>query len=189
MFSMFHIQKSLKILLWTNGLILLSGAMLAPIYALFVEDIGGSILDAGFASSVFACVAGITTLVSGKYADKIRENELIIVLGYTLVGVGFFLLSQVTTMYHLLLVQALIGFGEAVYSPAFDAVYTQHIEKASSGVSWGLWESMNYFVSAIGALIGGVVAFQYGFTMLFSVMAGVSLISAFYIVFLPRNIL
>ena len=35
-------NKALKILLSTNAIILLAAAMLGPIYAIFVEEIGGS---------------------------------------------------------------------------------------------------------------------------------------------------
>lgn len=83
-------NKALKILLFTNGIILFAGAMMGPIYALYVEKIGGDLLDASFTFALYAFAAGIMTLISGRYADKIKENELIVVLGYGLIGFGFF---------------------------------------------------------------------------------------------------
>jgi hypothetical protein len=47
-----HINKSIKILLFSNALVLVSAAMLGPIYAIFVEKVGGDILDASFAFGV-----------------------------------------------------------------------------------------------------------------------------------------
>ena len=79
---LFQLNRAARILLGTNAMILLAGAMLGPIYALFVEDIGGDLLDASIAWAVFALAAGFTTLITGKYADKIKESELILVLGY-----------------------------------------------------------------------------------------------------------
>ena len=184
-----YLNLSLKILLITNGVILLAGAILGPIYALFVEKIGGNILDAGITGGVFALAAGITTIISGRYADKIKENELIVVLGYFLLGIGFFLYSKVDSVKTLLLVQILIGFGEAIYAPAFDSVYTKHMEKKAIGKLWGLWEGMHYFVAAGGAILGGFVAFRFGFNALFLTMAIISILSALYILFLPRKIL
>ena len=72
-------NRALQILLSTNAMILMAGAMLAPIYALFVEKVGGDLMDASIAGGIFALAAGLTTLISGKYSDKIKENELIIV--------------------------------------------------------------------------------------------------------------
>ena len=184
-----YLNVSLKILLVTNGIILLAGAMLGPIYALFVEKIGGNILDAGITGAVFALTAGITTIISGRYADKIKENELIIVFGYFLLGIGFFLYSKVNSVGTLLLVPVLIGFGEAIYAPAFDSVYTKHIKKGTAGKLWGLWEGMDYFVTAGGAVAGGFIVFKFGFNALFLIMASISILSALYILFLPRKIL
>ncbi len=67
-------NKALRILLSTNAMILMAAAMLGPIYALFVEGLGGDLMDASIAGGVFAFVAGLTTLISGKYSDKIKEN-------------------------------------------------------------------------------------------------------------------
>lgn len=182
-------NKALRILLSTNAMILMVAAMLGPIYALFVEKVGGDLMDASIAGSIFALVAGLTTLVFGKYSDKVKENELIIVLGYIIMGVGFLLYFWVDSIIFLFLVQALIGFGEAIYSPAFDAVYSKHINKHKSGTQWGAWESINYFTTAIGAVVGGGLVTFFGFQILFLIMAILSFSSALYIYHLKRNIL
>lgn len=81
----------MRILLCTNALVLMVGAMLGPIYALFVEKVGGDLMDASIAGGIFALAAGLATLASGRYSDRIKENELIVVLGYTIMGIGFLL--------------------------------------------------------------------------------------------------
>ncbi|MBI2636636.1 MAG: MFS transporter [Parcubacteria group bacterium] len=149
-------NRALRILLWTNAMILLAGAMLGPIYALFVEKIGGDLLDASFAGALFALAAGFASLVSGKYADAIRENELIIAAGYVVMSIGFFSYLFVDSVAQLFLVQVIIGLGGAVYAPAFDAVYSKHLDGRRSGAQWGAWESMAYFTTAFGAAAGGL---------------------------------
>ena len=182
-------NKAIRILLLTNGIVLIAGAMLGPIYALFVERIGGSLLDASITGGVFAFAAGLTTLVAGKYADKIKENELIVSLGYSIMGVGFLLYIFVNSIYHLLLVQVLIGFSEAFYSPAFDALYSKHLTRKKAGREWGAWEAMNYFSIAFGSAIGGFIVTKFGFNVIFIIMALLCLSSSIYIYHLPRKIL
>ena len=182
-------NKALRILLSTNAMILMAAAMLGPIYALFVEKVGGDLMDASIAGAVFAFVAGLTTLVSGRYSDKIKENELIVVLGYAIMGVGFLLYFWVASVAFLFIVQAIIGLGEAIYSPAFDAVYSKHLDGHKSGTQWGAWESMNYFTTAIGAVIGGGLVTIFGFQTLFVIMAMLCFSSAIYIYHLKRNVL
>lgn len=163
--------------------------MFAPIYALFISEIGGDLLDASFAGGAFALAAGITTLISGKYTDRVKETELVVVAGYLIMGLGFLLLAFCNSIWFLLLIQILIGLGEAVYSPAFDAVYSKHLDKKQAGRQWGAWESINYFSLAIGAVIGGLIVTLTNFNVLFMVMAAMALVSAIYIYRLPRKVL
>jgi len=182
-------NKAIRILLISNGMILIAGAMLGPIYALFVEDIGGSLLDASLTAGVFALVAAITTLIAGKYADKIKQNELIIVFGYLVMGLGFLLYTIVNSIWFLFFVQVLIGFAEAIYSPAFDALYSKHLSIRKAGREWGAWEAMSYFTYACGAAIGGLIATRFGFNVIFIIMAILSFSSAIYVYNLPRHVL
>lgn len=183
------LNKPLRILLYTNSLIQLAGGMLAPIYALFVEEIGGDLLEASLTGAVFACAAGITTLFMGKVADKAKEEELIVAFGYLVMGVGFFLYTQVNSLFALLIVQVIVGFAESFYSPAFDGLYTKHIPKTKRSRAWGVWESMNYFSMAGGALIGGLLVKYFGFNCLFIIMSLLSITSALYIYTRPRKLL
>ncbi|MBI2600396.1 MFS transporter [Candidatus Daviesbacteria bacterium] len=192
--SLFHIKrmffnKALRILLATNAMILIAGAMLGPIYALFIEKVGGDLLDASFAGATFALVAGITVLLSGKYSDRLEQKKLIVVLGYAIMGIGFLLYTQVSSIWFLLLVQVLIGFGEAIYNPPFDALYSEHLDGRKTATEWGAWEAMNYFSIAIGAVIGGFIVTKFGFNTLFVSMAILCFSSAVYIYHLPKRIL
>ncbi len=183
------LNRALRILLTTNGFILFAGALIGPIAAIYVESIGGDILDAGIAGGLFALAAGFTTLFSGKLTDKVKEHELIVVAGYLLMGVGFLLYTVASTLWLLFAVQILIGFAEALYSPAFDKLFSEHAPRSRAGRAWGIWESMNYFTLAIGAFAGGVIVRYFGFTPLFLIMGMLCIGSALYIYFLPRKVL
>jgi MFS family permease len=183
-------NKALKILLLTNGLILVAGAMLGPIYALFVEQIGGDLLDASVAGGLFALSAGIVSLLFGRLSDEIRHSELVMILGYGLIGLGFLLYLFVDSVLFLFAVQVLIGIGEAIYSPSFDKLYSLHLDDGKGGTEWGAWESMNYFTAAFGALAGGLIVTRFGFNAIFIIMAALCYISASYLYLLsPKRIL
>ena len=104
-------------------------------------------------------------------------------------GVGFLLYFWVNSVTFLFIVQAVIGFGEAIYAPAFDAVYSKHLDEHKSGTQWGVWESMNYFTHAMGAFLGGVLVTVFGFQSLFIIMAMLCFGSALYIFHLKRSVL
>ncbi|MFA5022026.1 MAG: MFS transporter [Patescibacteria group bacterium] len=182
-------NKQLKVLLVTNSMILVAIAMLGPIYALFVGKIGGDLLDASLTSAMLAFAAGVTSLATGVFSDKVKENELIVVAGYIIVGIGFLLYTICDSIWFLLLIQVIIGLGEAIYNPAFDAVYSKHCTDDHVGKQWGAWESINSFSIAGGAVIGGLIATSLGFNALFITMALLCFSSAIYIYQLPRKLL
>ena len=181
------VNKVLLVLLITNGLILVAGAMLGPIYALFVEDIGGSLLDASYAGMVYAIVAGVVVMIAGKYSDRLKRPEYVIAAGYAVVAAGFFYYLYVDSIFELLIAQAAIGFGEAIYSPAYDAVYSNNLDKHQEATQWGIWEAMSYFVAAAGALIGGYLVTWYGFNALFVTMGVICLVSYAAMMLLPKK--
>ena len=182
-------NQAIRILLATNGLVRVAGAMLGPIYALFVSDIGGSLLDASYAFAIFALAAGITTLISGKYSDKITENEYVVILGYIMMAVGFLGYLFVDSMGTLLVVQIIIGIAEAIYFPAYDALYSKHLDKDKFAREWGAWEAMNYFAITLGAVIGGVLVTLFGFDIIFILMSLLCFVSAIWLFLVPRKII
>lgn len=183
------LNRALRVLLITNGLILVAGAMLGPIYALFVRKIGGDLLGASLTGASFSIAAGLTTLLAGRYADHSQRSEYIVAGGYTLMGVGFLLYIIVASIWSLLCVELLIGFAEAAYAPAFDRLYTRHLASRKVGREWGMWEGVSYFSNGLGAMAGGIVVALFGFNILFVVMGALCFGSALYMLALPRNIL
>ncbi|MDC0506083.1 MFS transporter [Candidatus Gracilibacteria bacterium] len=184
-----HIRRSLRVLLITNGLVLLAGAMLGPIYAIFVGGIGGDLMDASIAGGLFALSAGITSLVFGRIADGIKTKKSVLALGYLIMGVGFFLYLGVDSISKLFAVQILIGLGEAIYSPAFDALYSESTHKKQSGYEWGLWECLNYFSMALGAFLGGIIVTQFSFDAIFITMGSFCLCSSIYLYLVSKKVL
>lgn len=182
-------DKAIPIIISTDSIVMLATTMLGPIYALFVDEIGGTLLDASLAGAIFALAAGITSIVSGKITDRIKEKEFIVIIGYLIIAAGFFLMTQVRTMSFLFTIQVLIGLGTALYMPAYDTLFAQHTNKKRAGRQWGAWESTYYFTAAIGATVGGLVVTQFGFQTMFVIMGILCVGSALYIYFLPRKVL
>lgn len=180
-------NKALRIIFATNGLILFAAAMLGPIYALFVEEVGGDLLDASFAAAIFALVAGITALFSGYYSDKLPDNKIVLMTGYVSIALGFAIYMHVESMVGLAVAQMILGFGEAIYGPAFDEEFTRHIDKGYAGREWSYWETMNYFSIAIGAPVGGMLVSKFGFDVMFGIMSLLCVTSVFILLRLPRN--
>jgi MFS family permease len=169
-------QRELKILLLSNALFALAGGMFGPIYAVFVAQIGGDLLTAGSAYAAFSIAAGILIFFISRWEDHVRHQEKLVVAGFALSCLGFFGYLLIQNPIDLFMVQIILGLGQAINTPAFDGLYTKHLDKGKFASEWGLWESSNYIVVAIAAIVGGFLASVFGFRFIFMVMFVVSLI-------------
>lgn len=55
----------------------------------------------------------------------------------------------------LFLVQMIFGIGKAIETPAFDEVYSKHLDHGKFASEWGLWDSTTYITFGISGVIGG----------------------------------
>jgi MFS family permease len=185
------LNRPLKILLATDGLVMVAASMLVPFYALFVEKIGGDVLDVGIGASLFAVAGGVAVLIAGRVADRVKRKERIIAGAYIMMAAGFVLYLFVDSLWLLFVVQVIIGLAEASYVPAFDALYGSHAHRGGThaGRRWSITEANDYFAAAIGAALGAVIVHYTGFTVLFVTMALFCLASGLYLYLLPGKAL
>lgn len=179
-------SKVARLLLLTDALYMLAGALLGPIYALFVKDIGGDLLEASSTFAIFMLTAGVVTFFLARWEDKEKHKKKFVIVGYGLGAVGYFGYTFVNSTTSLFLVQAILGLSVALKDPAYDALFSE-VSKRHLALAWGEWESMDYFVFGVGALLGGFVAARFGFLLLLWCMFGASLLSFVLSVFFLRE--
>lgn len=166
----------------------LSAGLLGPIYAVFVEEIGGNLVTAGSAAAIFSIVSGILIYILGKVEDKIKHQENILIFGRILTFVGLVGYIFVKSPIYLFGVEIILGIATALSSPAFDSLYSKNLQKGKFASQWGAWESMCAITTGIAAIIGGVIAYKFGFKVLFVIMSIIALFSLIATLLLKKNI-
>ena len=93
--------------------------MFSPIYALFVEELGGDVMVASNAWAVLSLAAGLFSFVTGKWENKIKETELGIAWSQFIIGFAYLIYFMADGVLALYAAQALLGIGLAFYWPTF----------------------------------------------------------------------
>ena len=184
-----RLNRSLRILIITNSILVFIVGLFAPFYAVFVKNIGGNIAFAGLSWAIFSIVAGVLIFLFSNWELKIKEQELLIALGYILRGGVFLSYAFMSSITQLIVTQILWGVAKALGTPAFDSVYSSHTNQDDSIVQWGEWEGISAIVSGVAALIGGIVIQSFGYSAIFIAMAAISIGLGIYIWRLPREVL
>ncbi|MDD5146531.1 MAG: MFS transporter [Candidatus Pacebacteria bacterium] len=184
-----RLNRSLRVLIVSNTMMVFVLGMFAPFYAIFVQRLGGSLAFAGFLWAVFCIVTGVLTLLFCRWGLRVKEQELLVALGYLLRSLVFLSYAFMESIPQLIFTQVLWGIAAAIGTPAFDAIYASHTERDHSIVQWGQWEGVASIATGVAALMAGFLIESLGFQIVFLVMAAITTIIGIYIWVLPREVL
>ncbi|TSC78190.1 MAG: hypothetical protein G01um101429_878 [Parcubacteria group bacterium Gr01-1014_29] len=185
-----HLNKVISIIIVSDFLVTTSGALLAPIFALFITQqiYGGSAEVVGFAIAIYWIVKSILQLFTARFIDKNHgelDDHYFMVGGLLLSGFvigGYFFASEV---WHVYILQALLGIGDSLLVPPFYAVFTRHVDKGNEGFEWSLRSSLSFGGgSALGGALGGILLAIAGFRNIFLLASILYFLSAIILIFL-----
>jgi hypothetical protein len=174
-------NQCLKILLMSANLWYFGEGLFGPLFAVFAQQIGGSLLDVSWAWGLYLVLTGVLAIAVGRLAITERRSTLLLLAGYLLNALFTFAYLRVTSPVHLFIVQSGLGVATALSSPTWSALYAEHQEgKAGLAASWGLAAGEQKILTGVAVISGGLIAQRFTFTGLFIVMGAIQLLAAGY---------
>lgn len=153
--------------------------MLGPLFAIFTQRIGGSILEVTWAWATYLIVTGVFVIIIGKYSDH-HNREKIMIAGYALTTLFTFGYLLVETPLHLFIIQAGLGFALALANPTWFALYSKYSDKKSPGLTWGLADGGAKISTGVAIIVGGIIVTTFSFDALFILMGTIHVVSTLY---------
>ncbi len=171
-----NLSAQARLLLKISFLVTFSESMLVPMYAVFTEKVGGSILDAGIAYSVFSIATGLVIALLGTRDVFERHTRRFLIVGFlgsVICDVGFIFVQN---RWQLFGVQVVAGLASGLIEPAWDALFSDGIEE-SAAKHWSIWAGGTHLLAGLAAVVGGVVVSLSSFTVLFITMAVIDMVA------------
>lgn len=166
-----------KILVSSYGLSTFSEGILLPIYAVYVQKIGGNILEASGAVATFFILQGITEIWIHKQKWSHSHRPQLMIWGWLLWLIGILVYLLVNSVPVLFIAQILTGLGNAIADPAFDAELAEMTDKDISEYEYSVFEGMQDIFQGVAAILGGLIATAFGFGTLIFLMVGTATLS------------
>lgn len=182
-------NKSLKILFIYNGIFVFAGSLLGPLYAVYVGLLDKNILSVSITWSAFLIATVIFTLIISKIGDRIKEKEYLLMAGFLVRATAWLLFIFAGNVFHLILLQTLLGLGEALGTPVFDALFAEHLDGGQHIKEYSNWKLVLSGATGIGTTIGGLIATVFGFQWLFISMSVLAVVSFVGVLIQPRKLL
>lgn len=182
-------NKALRILLIFNSIFVFASSLLGPLYAIFVSGIDSKIMSVSFSWAAFLISTTICMLLLRKWGDSLKEKEYFIMASYLIRAIVWFLFPFISTLFMLVILQVILGIGEALGTPAFCALFAEHLDDGKHIEEFTDRKLMVCFSEVMGVLAGGIIVSKFGFKSLFMIMGILALISFIGILLQPRELL
>jgi MFS family permease len=159
-----------RILLWSSNIWIFADGMLGPLFAVYVQKIGGGdISNITWAWATYLIATGVFSILVGKISDSYSKEKLMI-SGYALTAFFTFSYILVSSPAELYLIQVGLGFALALCNSTWYALYSKYSPKGHAGYVWGLADGESKILTGIAIVLGGFVVKVFSFNTLFIVM-------------------
>lgn len=190
------INKVIAIIIASDFMVTTGSALLSPIFALFItQDVtGGSVKAVGFAIAIYWITKSVLQLPIARYLDRNHgevDDYYFMIFGLVadaMVLSGYYFFAS--TVWHVYLLQGLLGIADAFMLPPFYAIFTRHIDRGSEGFEWSIRSSFSFGGgAALGGALGGILLGLLGFRNVFLIAAMFNLLSVAVLLFMRPYIM
>ena len=120
---------------------------------------------------------GIAVLILSRFENRKDYALQFIIIGIALRIAGWVGYIFAGELWHLYAIQIIFALGQAAGSPSYNNLYSSYLTRGKFASDWGVDHGVSALITGSGALAGGIIVFLYGFSLLFSLMIGLSIIS------------
>ncbi len=139
----------------------LNDGMVWGLFPLLLVSKGFDLHETGIVVATYPAVWGLGQVYSGKLADKYCKKTLLFI-GMLMQGMALLGMIWANSFFSFIALSSLLGIGTAIVYPTFLAAisdYTHPDQRPKSIGIFRLWRDLGY---AIGAILTGLIADQFG---------------------------
>lgn len=170
-------NRTLKLLVFSDIFVLTGFGLIAPIMAIFINDdlVGGSIAAVGIATAIATIMRCILQLVFA-YTAKPKHRYAMAIGGVFLIFLVPVIYLFSTNVIHIYIAALVNGIGAGLANPAWFSLFATNLDKKREGWEWSIYSSSVGIGTAIAAFVGSLLATKFGFRPVFVIVAFLSLI-------------
>jgi hypothetical protein len=144
--------------------------MFLPLYAIYIQRIDKAVFHVGGIWSCYILAFGLITFFARKYLNNTKYSSNFMILNFAIKIIGWFGYLYASALWCLYAIQILFAIGEALGTTSYDLLYSINLTKGDYATDWGLDKSVNAFITAAGAFVGGLIVHYFGFNILLIIM-------------------
>jgi hypothetical protein len=177
-------HHNIKLLLTASVLIHSGVNLMAPVYAIFLSNINGTLLETGLAVGIYTILKGFFFLKFADIKPEVISHRTMMMSGYAMMGAVYLFYPGVTAVWQVFILQSFLSFSESIITPSWSASIAVSLEEGSERKTYSNFYGYRSLFEGAAAIIGGYIAMELGFAVIFFIMAGFALASSIVVSFL-----
>lgn len=172
-------QKVFVAMLLILTLIQVANSVLAPVLALFVQELNGTIKGAATLAGLELGITGIASACSAAYAGKLSDRigrRKVLIISALAASLLTFPQALVTNVWELMILRGLMGLFFGGIIPSATAMIAELTPEGRKGAAFGIVSSFASLGFAIGPIVGSLMAASLGTRAIF-VLTGFILVA------------
>lgn len=153
---------------------------IAPIFAVFVVNSlpNGNIRVAAFGFTIYLFVRVITELFISSYVKFPSDRKRMITDsgGMVLLSISYLVIAFFPSLITFYMFFIIAGMSFAISSPAKFSMFSLNLGRAHASKTWGMYHAVTLTGMGIATALGGVIANQFGFKVLFLIASTVNIL-------------
>lgn len=181
------LTTTLLILLFSMIVANIGGQMYGPLLPLYVQELGADMNQIGIFFTLAMIAPLLFQILGGWISDAIGRVQAMAI--GSVAGLAGYLMFVLAPSWPWLLL-AMVGMAVATsfVGPSFQAFVAEEAPEESRGKVFGIVQGLFLIVGVIGAPLGGYLADNFGFRLMFGVAAGLYGLATLIRVFMARKI-
>lgn len=191
--SHFELNPIVKAYIISESFLWSAWDFVLPIIAIFIAANipGGNIQTAATGYSIYLISRVIFELISGKVLQRTNDKKkiLIAIFGILCLSVAYFSFAFTNSLLLVFLSYSILGAGFGIASPAKNSLFAIHLDKNKESSEWSLNDAVCAIAMALATALGGFIAAEYGFQILFLLAGIVNILSIIpYLLYIYPNL-
>lgn len=173
-------HRNVRLLLGSSIFIHMGLNILAPVYAIYVQRIGGQLIDASFSIGFYALLRGILYFVFAKLNDRHLPHRPILFGGYMMYAAAYLAYIIIDAPIWLFVIQGWLALADTILNPSWSTVIATSLQSGQERATYAKFYGYRSMFEALGAFIGGIAIVSIGFSWTFAIMSIFAACSAFF---------
>lgn len=173
-------NRTIKLLMFSDIFTLTGFGLIEPILAIFINDriVGGTIVAAGLASMLFLITKSLVQLPFSRYVDSHDFKVRWLIIGSFLIALVPFIYLSARSIGSVYVAQVVYGIGSGLAYPTWLGLWSTHLDRKHESFEWSLYSTATGLGTAGSAVVGAEIAQLFGFAWTFALVGAMALAGA-----------